>query len=73
MRIYPYIHNAEELGIAVLGNRFSETALRKFSIDRAEYGRRLARLEGGFFTSKGYIAPDNKADTTMSETSNGIN
>ncbi|GHU35764.1 hypothetical protein FACS1894105_05000 [Clostridia bacterium] len=58
MRIYPYIHNAEELGIAVLGSRFVEVVPREFTIDRAEYGRALARLEGGIFTSRGYIVPD---------------
>ncbi|GHU89228.1 hypothetical protein FACS1894202_06940 [Clostridia bacterium] len=58
MRIYPYIHNAEELGIAVLGSRFVEVVPREITIDRAEYGRALARLEGGIFTSRGYIVPD---------------
>jgi hypothetical protein len=58
MRIYPHIHNAEELGDAVLGSRFVAVVPREVSIDRAEYGRRLARLEGGVFTSNGYIVPD---------------
>lgn len=58
MRIYPYIHNAEELGIAILGSRFSEVVPRTAAIDRAEYGRDLARLEGGMFTAMGYIVPD---------------
>jgi hypothetical protein len=58
MRIYPFIHNAEELGIAVLGSHFTEIVPHKNPIDRAEYGRTLARLEGGIFSSKGYIVPD---------------
>jgi hypothetical protein len=58
MRIYPHIHNTEELGIAVLGSRFTEVVTHKLTIDRAEYGRTLARLESGVFTSKGYAVPD---------------
>jgi hypothetical protein len=58
LRIYPHIHNAEELGIAVLGSRFTNVVPHEFTIDRAEYGRRLARIEGGIFTSRGYIVPD---------------
>jgi hypothetical protein len=58
MRIYPHIHNAEELGVAVLGSHFTEVVPHKLTIDRAEYGRTLARLEGGVFTLKGYVAPD---------------
>jgi hypothetical protein len=58
MRIYPHIHNAEELGIAVLGSRHTDVVPHEITIDRADYGRALARLEGGVFTSKGYIVPD---------------
>ena len=58
MRIYPHIRNAEALGIAVLGSQHTNAAPRKITIDRAEYGRRLARAEGGIFTSRGYIVPD---------------
>jgi hypothetical protein len=58
MRIYPDIHNAEELGIAVLGSRHAAAVPRKMAIDRAEYGRALAKLESGVFTSKGYIVPE---------------
>ena len=58
MRIYPYIHNTEELGIAVLGNRYTDVVPREITIDRADYGRALAALDGGIFTSKGYIVPD---------------
>jgi hypothetical protein len=58
MRIYPYIHNAEELGIAVLGSQHTNVVPHKITIDRAEYGRALAESEGGAFTSKGYVVPD---------------
>ncbi|GHU88199.1 hypothetical protein FACS1894202_03890 [Clostridia bacterium] len=64
-RVYPDIHNAEELGIAVLGNRFTEVVPRVAPIDRADYGRALARLQGGIFTSKGYIVPDNGENTGL--------
>jgi hypothetical protein len=63
MRIYPYIHNAEELGIAILGSRFVDVVPHEFTVDRAEYGRALARLEGGIFSSKGYIVPNKDEDT----------
>jgi hypothetical protein len=56
-RVYPYIHNAEALGIAVLGSRYTEVVPREAPIDRADYGRALARLESGIFTSRGYIVP----------------
>jgi hypothetical protein len=62
MRIYPHIHNAEELGIAVLGNRFTNIAPREIIIDRADYGRSLAKAEGGIFTSRGYIVPDKEGE-----------
>jgi hypothetical protein len=58
MRIYPYIHNAEELGIAVLGSPHAAIATTKRLIDRAEYGRVLAAAEGGFFAPQGYVVPD---------------
>jgi hypothetical protein len=63
MRIYPHIHNAEELGIAILGSRFTDVVPREVTIDRAEYGRRLAELDGGIFTSKGYIVPDKQEES----------
>jgi hypothetical protein len=62
MRIYPYIHNAEELGIALLGSPHASIAPPKRQVDRAEYGRRLAQLEGGVFTSKGYIVQDKEGE-----------
>jgi hypothetical protein len=64
-RIYPYIHSAEELGIAVLGSRYTEVVPRKAPIDRAEYGRALARIQGGIFTSKGYIVPESEGEATF--------
>jgi hypothetical protein len=60
MKIYPHIHNAEELGIAVLGNQFANIVPHKITIDRAEYGRKLAELDGGTFTANGYIVPKNQ-------------
>ena len=58
MTIHPHIHNAEELGLAVLGKPQAAIAPRKLIIDRAEYGRALAEAEGGVFTSTGYVVPD---------------
>jgi len=56
------IRTPVDLGIAFLGNpHFSIVAiLPENRIDRAEYGRRLAELEGGVFTPFGYIVPAKK-------------
>jgi hypothetical protein len=63
MRIYPHIHNAEELGIAVLGSPYAAIAPRRFTLDRAEYGRKLAEMERGKFTAQGYIVPGRQEGT----------
>ena len=58
-RTYPHIRTPYDLGIAYLGN--PHTAIipvsQKNRIDRAEYGRRVAEMEGGIFTQQGYLAP----------------
>ena len=54
---YPGIRNAEDLGSAYLGSPHTAIVPPKRRIDRAEYGRRLAELEGGIFTPLGYIVP----------------
>jgi hypothetical protein len=56
-KLFPNIRNAEELGVAVLGSRHTAIVPPKNPIDRAEYGRKLAQAEDGFFTSRGYIVP----------------
>lgn len=59
-RLMTHIRTPEDLGIACLGN--PQTSIVPVSpenrIDRAEYGRRLAELEGGTFTPFGYIVPE---------------
>jgi hypothetical protein len=57
--IQPNIRTPLDLGIAYLGNPHASIApvSQKNRIDRAEYGRRLAEMEGGIFTPRGYIAP----------------
>ena len=59
-RFMPNIRTPEDLGIAVLGSPHSAIvpAAPKNRVDRAEYGRRLAELEGGIFTSHGYFIPE---------------
>ena len=61
-QLMPYIRTPEDLGVAVLGNPHSSVVPvpHKSRIDRTEYGRRLAELEGGVFTDLGYFAPIGK-------------
>ena len=58
-RLFPSIRNAEDLGVAVLGSPIAAIVFvpRERQIDRAEYGRRLAAIEGGKFTKQGYLVP----------------
>ena len=58
-RLMPHIHTEEDLGIAVLGNPHASVVpvLSENRINRAEYGRKLAELEGGVFTPLGYFVP----------------
>ncbi|MDR1537740.1 MAG: hypothetical protein LBU32_07045 [Clostridiales bacterium] len=51
--LFPFIHNAEALGRYHLGNPNHAVHIVSNPIDRAEYGRRLADMEGGIFTDKG--------------------
>ena len=59
-RLIPHIRTPEDLGVAVLGSSYASIVpvMPKNRIDRAEYGRKLAELEGGLFTPRGYFAPD---------------
>ena len=58
-RHMPNIRTAEELGTIVLGNPNASIVPTSTNnrIDRAGYGRRLAKLEGGVFTPHGYFVP----------------
>lgn len=56
-RINSNILTPEDLGNAYLGNTNTAIVPPKHRIDRAEYGRRLAELEGGIFKSSGYFVP----------------
>jgi hypothetical protein len=53
------IRTPYDLGIACLGSPHSSfvPVSHKHRVDRAEYGRRLAELEGGVFTPFGYFVP----------------
>jgi hypothetical protein len=53
----PGIRSAEELGVAHLGSTHTAIVPPKRRIDRTEYGRRLAEVEGGIFTTSGYFVP----------------
>jgi hypothetical protein len=61
-RLFPNIRNAEDLGVAYLGS--PNTAIvyipRERRIDRADYGRKLAALDGGIFTPAGYLVPNKR-------------
>ena len=57
------IRTPEDLGIAVLGSPHTAIVPPKRRIDRAEYGRRLAGLQGGMFTSQGYIVPERREES----------
>ena len=58
-RLFPNIRNVEDLGVAVLGSPIAAIVFvpRERQINRAEYGRRLAAIEGGNFTKQGYLVP----------------
>ena len=58
-RLIQGIRTPEDLGIALLGNPLFSVvpAAPENRIDRAEYGRRVAKAEGGVFTPFGYIVP----------------
>lgn len=56
-QIYPHIRTPTDLGIACIGNPQTAIVPSAYRIDRAEYGRRLAELEGGVFTKRGYSVP----------------
>jgi len=67
-RIIRNIRTPEDLGIAYLGNPHTAIVSPKHRIDRAEYGCRLAELEGGVFTPSGYFVPiKNKRRKTNAE------
>ena len=51
------IQTPEDLGIAHLGSPHTAIVPPKHPINRAEYGDKLARAEGGIFTPLGYFAP----------------
>ena len=51
------IRTPEELGVAYIGSPLTAIVPPKQPIDRAEFGRRLARMEGGVFSSLGYHVP----------------
>lgn len=55
-RIHKDIRTPEDLGIAVLGSPDTAVVPPKCRTDRAEYGHRLAKAEGGIFTPFGYLA-----------------
>lgn len=57
IRLFPDILTPFDLGIACLGDPLKAIVPPKCTIDRAEYGRRLAASEGGIFTNRGYIVP----------------
>jgi hypothetical protein len=59
-QLYPRIRTPEDLGVAYLGLPHNAIVPPKRRIDRAEYGRRLAELEGGIFSPSGYLVPMKK-------------
>ena len=51
------LRTPEDLGVAYLGSPHTAIVPPKRRIDRAEYGRELAEMEGGIFTPSGYLVP----------------
>jgi len=51
------IRTPEDLGVIHLGSPHTAIVPPKRRIDRAEYGRELAEMEGGIFTLSGYLVP----------------
>ena len=60
-RVISGIKTPEELGVAILGDPRSAIVPiePQNRVDRADYGRSLAKAEGGFFTPIGYCQPVN--------------
>ncbi len=58
-RVHSNIRTPNELGIACIGDPLTSVAPAspQNRIDRAEYGRRLADMEGGGVTPQGYLVP----------------
>ena len=58
-QIFPGIRSYEDLGAAYIGSPLADIVAipRERQIDRAEYGRKLAAMEGGIFSPFGYIVP----------------
>ena len=59
-RINRNIKTPEDLGNTYLGSPHAAILPPKRRIDRADYGRRLAEVEGGIFTPSGYLVPMKK-------------
>ena len=69
-RVLTQVMTPEDLGNAVLGSPYASIVPIALGnrIDRAEYGRRLAEVEGGIFTPLGYIVPDRETRRPINAT-----
>ena len=54
---YPNIRTPKDLGVAIIGAPHSSIVPPKRSIDREDYGRKVAAMDGGIFTPSGYLVP----------------
>ena len=54
------IRTPEDLGNARLGSPYDAIVPPKRRVNRSEYGRKLAEMEGGSFTQSGYFVPIKK-------------
>ena len=54
------IRTPEDLGNARLGSPYDAIVPPKRRVDRSEYGRKLAEMEGGSITPSGYFVPIKK-------------
>ena len=54
---YPNIRTPKELGVAIIGAPYTGIVPPKRCIDREDYGRKVAAMDGGIFTPSGYLVP----------------
>ena len=54
---YPNIRTPKDLGVAIIGAPYTGIVPPKRNIDREDYGRKVAAMDGGVFTLSGYLVP----------------
>ena len=52
---YLNIRTPKDLGVAIIGAPYTGIVPPKRNIDREDYGRKVAAMDGGIFTPSGYL------------------